>query len=155
MRCRKVEVNYPPKRIVSIVPSQTELLFDLGLDEEVVGITKFCVHPEEWFRNKMRVGGTKQLHINKIRELQPDLIIANKEENTQSQVEELAGEFPVWISDIQTVAEGRQMINAVGELTGTEEKAREIIAEIESSFAGIRQCAQPKRWLTLYGENPG
>ena len=145
MMGRKVEVNYPPKRIVSIVPSQTELLFDLGLDEEVVGITKFCVHPEEWFRNKIRVGGTKQLHINKIRELQPDLIIANKEENTQSQVEELAGEFPVWISDIQTVAEGRQMINAVGELTGTEEKAREIIAEIESSFAGIRQCAQPKR----------
>ena len=49
MMGRKVEVNYPPKRIVSIVPSQTELLFDLGLDEEVVGITKFCVHPEEWF----------------------------------------------------------------------------------------------------------
>ncbi|HYD21386.1 MAG TPA: helical backbone metal receptor [Flavipsychrobacter sp.] len=145
MMGRKVEVNYPPKRIVSIVPSQTELLFDLGLDEEVMGITKFCVHPESWFRNKTRVGGTKQLHIDKIRELQPDLIIANKEENTQGQVEELAKEFPVWISDIQTVAEGRQMIAAVGELTGKQQEAQQIIKEIESNFATLRQAAEPKR----------
>ncbi len=89
----KVEVNYPPKRIISLVPSQTELLHDLGLNEEVVGITKFCVHPEEWFRNKKRVGGTKTVHIDIVRSLQPDLIIANKEENTKEQIEELASLF--------------------------------------------------------------
>src|SRR3954465_1263042 len=95
---RPVEVIFPPKRIVSLVPSQTELLYDLGLEEEVVGITKFCVHPEEWFRNKKRVGGTKTVHIDVVRALQPDLIIANKEENTKEQIDELSAMYPTWIS---------------------------------------------------------
>jgi ABC-type hemin transport system substrate-binding protein len=70
-------------RIVSLVPSLTEYLWALGLTHEVVGITKFCVHPKEWFETKTRVGGTKQLNFNSIKQLQPDLIIANKEENTK------------------------------------------------------------------------
>ena len=80
---------YKPKRIVSLVPSQTELLFDLGLNDEVVGITKFCIHPTEWFRSKERVGGTKNVHIDKVKALQPDLILANKEENVKEQLEAL------------------------------------------------------------------
>ena len=56
-----IEIKQAPKRIISVVPSQTELLFDLGLNEEVIGITKFCVHSETWFKTKTRVGGTKQL----------------------------------------------------------------------------------------------
>ena len=59
---RTVSIEKNPKRIISIVPSQTELLAELGLDNEVVGITKFCIHPEEWFRNKKKAGGTKQLY---------------------------------------------------------------------------------------------
>ena len=74
-----------PKRIISLVPSQTELLHDLGLDDRVVGITKFCIHPNEWFQNKARVGGTKTVNIEKVQQLQPDLIIANKEENTKEE----------------------------------------------------------------------
>ncbi|MEY3238347.1 MAG: hypothetical protein RI883_2448, partial [Bacteroidota bacterium] len=76
-----------PRRIVSLVPSQTELLYELGLDEKVVGITKFCIHPESWFKSKTRVGGTKQLNIDVIRSLNPDLIIGNKEENTKEDIE--------------------------------------------------------------------
>src|SRR5580693_4164704 len=110
---KEVEVNCPPGRIISLVPSQTELLYDLGLDEEVVGITKFCVHPEEWFRNKKRVGGTKTVHIDIVRSLQPDLVIANKEENTKEQIEELALLYPVWVSNIQTIGEALQMIREV------------------------------------------
>src|SRR5690242_10306467 len=92
-------VNLPciPQRIISLVPSQTELLHSLGLEEEVIGITKFCVHPESWFRNKTRVGGTKSINMEIVHQLSPDLIIANKEENTQEQVEELSRHFPVWI----------------------------------------------------------
>src|ERR1022692_467955 len=93
---REVRITFPPQRIISVVPSQTELLFDLGLRDEVIGITKFCVHPEEWFRNKVRVGGTKKLDIEKIKSLNPDLIIANKEENSKEQIEELIKLFPVW-----------------------------------------------------------
>ena len=145
MMGRVVEIDGLPKRIVSVVPSQTELLADLGLEDEVVGITKFCVHPERWFRSKTRVGGTKQLHLDKIRELQPDLIIANKEENTQEQIEALAAEFPVWISDIQTIAQGMEMIAAVGELTGKQDAATGIITEIKKGFSQLQKDNTPKR----------
>src|SRR5258706_12249883 len=94
---RTVTINVPPQRIVSLVPSQTELLYDLGLRDEVVGITKFCIHPNEWFQTKTRVGGTKKLNIATIRSLNPDLIIGNKEENEQGQIEELLKEYPVWM----------------------------------------------------------
>jgi ABC-type Fe3+-hydroxamate transport system substrate-binding protein len=132
---RAVEINFPPKRIVSLVPSQTELLYDLGLEDEVVGITKFCVHPEKWFRNKKRVGGTKTVHTDIVRELQPDLIIANKEENTREQIEELASMCPTWVSDIRTLDEALRMIRQVGELTGKGERANELAKNIEHSFA--------------------
>ena len=76
---RIIRLDYAPKRIISLVPSQTELLFDLGLEKEVVGITKFCIHPNKWFRNKTRVGGTKNINFKQIEKLKPDLIIANKD----------------------------------------------------------------------------
>lgn len=153
MMGREVEVNYPPRRIVSLVPSQTELLFDLRLDEQVVGITKFCVHPEEWFRSKTRIGGTKTVHMDRIADLQPDLIIANKEENTQEQVEELAERYPVWISNIQTIPEALQMIRAVGELVDRKEKAEALIAEIQTGFAGLQQHTA-KRVAYFIWRNP-
>src|SRR3954466_15710223 len=99
MMGRQVEVPESPRRIISLVPSQTELLYDLGLEEEVVGITKFCVHPRDWFRNKKRVGGTKTVHIDIVRSLRPDLILANKEENTKEQIDELSALYPTWVSN--------------------------------------------------------
>lgn len=161
MMGRKVEVQFPPKRIVSVVPSQTELLADLGLEDEVVGITKFCVHPERWFRSKTRIGGTKQLHIDKIRELQPDLIIANKEENTQEQIEELAREFPVWVSEIENIERGAEMIERVGELVGKHDAAKAIISEIETGFSQLQKASTEKRvayfiwyrpWMSVGGD---
>jgi ABC-type Fe3+-hydroxamate transport system substrate-binding protein len=137
MTGREVAIDCPPRRIVSIVPSQTELLYDLGLRDEVVGITKFCVHPEEWFRNKRRVGGTKTVHIDIIRELQPDLIIANKEENTREQVEELSLTYPTWVSNIQTIEEGLQMIQHIAEITCRQEQGTRIITQVRDGFAGL------------------
>src|ERR1043165_1542404 len=99
MMGRQVNVPEVPKRIISLVPSQTELLADLGLQEEVVGITKFCVHPGDWFRGKTRIGGTKTVDIARVQALNPDLIIANKEENVHEQIEALEGIAPVWVSD--------------------------------------------------------
>ncbi len=99
-----------PKRIVSLVPSQTELLFELGLEEQIVGITKFCVHPFHFKSTKKIVGGTKQVHFNKIIALQPEIIICNKEENTLEMVEELRKICPVWVTDIRTIEDNFQMI---------------------------------------------
>jgi ABC-type Fe3+-hydroxamate transport system substrate-binding protein len=126
-----------PTRIVSLVPSQTELLYDLGLDETVVGITKFCVHPKEWFRNKKRIGGTKSVHIEEVKALQPDLIIANKEENIKEQVDELSAIYPVWTSDISNLQQALQMITALGEITGSLAKAQTMIEEIKMRFAQL------------------
>jgi ABC-type Fe3+-hydroxamate transport system substrate-binding protein len=120
-----------PQRIISLVPSKTELLFDLGLDEEVVGITKFCIHPDAWFRSKARIGGTKNPNLEKIASLQPDLIIANKEENTKADIEWLNERFPVYMSDILGVQDALDMIIKVGELTGKSIQAQALVQSIE------------------------
>lgn len=134
---RDISFNYPPKRIISLVPSQTELLFDLGLDEEVIGITKFCIHPREKFKSKAKIGGTKRINLEKIRSLKPDLIIGNKEENDQNQIEELMKEFPVWMSDILVLEDAVKMIEQVGVLTGYTEKSELIASNIKNQFAEL------------------
>ena len=135
---RTIELKQTPKKIVSAVPSQTELLFDLGLDEEIIGITKFCVHPEQWFKAKTRIGGTKQLHLEKIKQLGPDLIIANKEENVREQIEELAKDFPVWISDVNNLNDALKMIDSVGEITNKETAAKQLIKQIKTNFSQLQ-----------------
>ena len=123
-----------PRRIISLVPSQTELLFNLGLDDEVIGITKFCIHPDHWFQNKVRIGGTKTVDIEKVKALQPDLIIANKEENVQEQIEVLQLVAPVWLSDVNTLDDALNMINSIGQLTKKETEAKALVSKILSSF---------------------
>lgn len=123
-----------PKRIISLVPSQTELLFDLGLRDEVIGITKFCIHPDEWFRSKTKVGGTKTIDFEKIRQLNPDLIIGNKEENEQEQIEELMKHYPVWMSDINTLKQAFDMITRVGMIVDKNFEAINLKLKIEASF---------------------
>lgn len=130
----KLEFKEAPKRIISIVPSQSELLWDLGLREELAGITKFCIHPDEMYRSIERVGGTKKLDIKKIRALKPDLIIGNKEENEQSQIEELRKEFPVWLSDIYDLNDAYEMMSALGGITEKQGVAEKLIKTIKDNF---------------------
>ncbi|MBT29567.1 MAG: cobalamin-binding protein [Thalassobius sp.] len=124
-------------RIVSLVPSQTELLYDLGLDSEVVGVTKFCIKPENWRKQKTVVGGTKAVKFEKIDDLQPNLILANKEENEKSQIEQLSDKYPVWTSDIQTLEEALMMIKTVSTMVGKEERGAEIIQQIKTGFTSL------------------
>ena len=131
---RTIRIQYPPKRIVSLVPSQTELLFDLGLEKEVVGITKFCIHPKNWFRYKTRVGGTKNLNFEQIENLKPDIILANKEENTEAEIKQLIKYYPVWISDIQNLEDAIEMIFLIGNMTMTNVKSKSIINNIQKGF---------------------
>ncbi|WP_443946534.1 helical backbone metal receptor [Pedobacter sp. AW1-32] len=137
----EIYVNFPPKRIVSIVPSQTELLFDLGLDQEIVGLTKFCIHPIDKFATRTKVGGTKKLNIDLIKDLNPDLIIGNKEENTQSDIEELAAAFPVWMSDIFTLDDAMKTISQIGELVNRDPEAAYLNHLISAGFSDLRTLA--------------
>ncbi len=134
---RVVSLPASPQRIISIVPSQTELLFHLGLDTEIIGITKFCIHPESKFKTVVKVGGNKQLNIDQIKALKPDLIIANKEENERSQVEALMAICPVWISDIHDLDSALEMISVVGLLVNRETEARALYSDIISRFTHL------------------
>ena len=128
---------WPPTRIVSLVPSQTELLHYLGLEDEVVGITKFCVHPKQWFNSKTRIGGTKNVHIDAVKALNPQLIIANKEENVKEQVEALAEITPVWVSDVNDLPGALDMIKRVGALVDKTAKADELANQVQAGFATL------------------
>ncbi len=141
---RKIQLSAPPRRIISLVPSQTELLYDLGLREEVVGITKFCVHPTSWYRQKKRVGGTKKYNFDAIAKLQPDLIIGNKEENDKTQIEQLMTAYPVWMSDIYTLADALDMIKVIGELVQRRVESIELASQIQKGFQELSRVTTYK-----------
>jgi len=130
-----------PQRIVSLVPSITELLFDLGLEERVVGVTKFCVHPNGWRKSKVIVGGTKTLSVETIARLNPDLIIAAKEENEWDQIEVISAFSPVWVSNVITVEDAFDLIKSLGAVCGVVERARELSGVIESHFQSLYHAA--------------
>lgn len=152
----KREVNLPafPLRIVSIVPSQTQLLYYFGLEDEVVGITKFCIHPEKWFRSKQRVGGTKSIDIEKVRALKPDLIIGNKEENERRNIDALSETAPIWMSDIFDLNDALNMIDSVGLMTNREEESLELTETIRRGFKELIPIKKYKTVLYFIWNKP-
>ena len=146
--------QWPPRRIVSLVPSQTELLADLALEEQVLGITKFCIHPQHWYQRKTRIGGTKTLNLAKIAALQPDLIIGNKEENDREQIEALASRFPLWMSDIATLPDALAMIREIGRLTYRALPANALADGILADFALLTPPEKPLRVAYLIWRKP-
>tara|TARA_B100000809_G_scaffold56168_2_gene52146 strand:- start:287 stop:1069 length:783 start_codon:yes stop_codon:yes gene_type:complete len=149
------ELDGFPNRIISVVPSQTELLYDLGLEDRVLGITKFCIHPKEWLISKKRVGGTKNISLDKVAALNPDLIIANKEENTQAEIEALQKLYPVYTSDISNLAESIKMITDIGIITNTENEALRITVKIQLEFKKLSKLKNElKRALYLIWKKP-
>lgn len=147
-------INQVPKRIVSLVPSQSEFLWDLGLRSELVGITRFCVHPQDMFKTISRVGGTKQLDLDKIRRLQPDLIIGNKEENEKLQIEILQKEFPVWLSDIYTFEDAFDMMQRLAQILDKTEEAAAITDKLRASLAEIYLRFQNKKLAYFIWNKP-
>ncbi|MGV3630231.1 MAG: ABC transporter substrate-binding protein [Bacteroidota bacterium] len=151
---REILLNGFPKRIVSLVPSQTEYLFDLGLEDRVVGITKFCIHPVEWYLSKRRVGGTKKIDIDKVKKLNPDLIIGNKEENTEEDIAALSQLAPVWMSDIYTLEDAFSMMLEIGIICGLRQRAEELVGDICSNFKAYRHFNPRKSVIYLIWNDP-
>ncbi len=151
---RTVEVPDSPKRIISLVPSQTELLIDLGLP--VIGRTKFCIHPADKVKDILIIGGTKHFHFDRIRALQPDLIIGNKEENYPEGISQLEKEYPVWMSDIVTLEDALDMIRKVAALGSVREEGGAMadqlaadLASIKNTFSGkVLYLIWKKPWMT-------
>ncbi len=136
------EFQSTPKRIISLVLSLTETLYDLGLEDKIVGITKFCVHPFHFKSTKKIIGGTKKVHYEKIRLLQPDIIIANKEENTEEMVLGLRKICPVWITDIITVEDVLQTNTDFETLFNCRTEAQKWVNKISFSYADFKQFAK-------------
>ena len=134
----KIKLSTSPKRIISIVPSQSEFLWQIGIRNQLIGITKFCIHPKEMFNKIERIGGTKKLNINKIRSLKPDLIIANKEENNQQDIELLQKEFNVWISDIYNFNDAFYMMKKLSVILNKESETQKLITTIKASLKPIK-----------------
>jgi len=141
---RVIEIPDNPLKIVSLVPSQTELLVSLGLRDKLVGITKFCVHPTDLRNTVTVVGGTKSVHYDKIETLQPDIILCNKEENTQEMVDRLSQIASVWISDIFTVDDALEMISAFGSMFKVTTNASKLIATIKTEIRSFSEFMEGK-----------
>lgn len=149
-----VELRSTPKRIISLIPSQSEYLWDLGLRDELVGISKFCIHPKEMFEKVTRVGGTKQIDIEKIRSLQPDLVIGNKEENVKEQIEELKQYVPVWMSDVNTLDDAYDMMLKIGEMCGRQKESEMMVSKIINGMMEVKDLFQNKRVAYFIWQKP-
>ena len=141
----------PPRRIVSLIPSITETLCALGLADALVGITAYCVEPRALVRGKTRIGGEKDPDLAAIRELQPDLVVANIEENVREHVDTLRGwNIPVWVTYPRTVAQGLAMIRELGQLTGTLPRAEAILGDLEPLYQRVRATTARRRPVPVF-----
>lgn len=146
--------DYPTKRVVSLVPSFSKTVHDLTEGVQPVGITKFCIHPEVMFRSLPRVGGTKKIDIEKVKKLEPDLVLANKEENVKEQVEAIGKFTTVWLSDIITIPEMLEWMSVCAQITGNAYKGKVMIQNIENILNGIKDKMKGKTVVYLIWKDP-
>jgi ABC-type Fe3+-hydroxamate transport system substrate-binding protein len=142
---RSLTLDYQPKRIISLVPSLTELLHDLGLEKRIVGITQFCVHPYHYKSVKTIVGGTKKVKMDVIQSLNPDFILCSKEENTPEMVLELEKIAPVFVSDVADFLSALQLIKELGEIFGKRIESETLVQKIEIKYADFQIYIKDKR----------
>jgi ABC-type Fe3+-hydroxamate transport system substrate-binding protein len=153
----KLLYNSPAERIISLVPSITELLYHLQLENAVSGITRYCTQPPHWRKSKQIIGGTKKINHELIDTIHPDLIIANKEENTKEDVERLRNKFPVYTSDVKTIEDALLMIKDIGLLTGKEYYSNSLTESIRHGFRNLQlkiSAMKPLRVIYLIWQNP-
>ena len=146
-----IELENAPARIVSLVPSLTETLVDLGSEDRIAGVTKFCIHPDHLRRERTRIGGTKGVNVAAIMDLQPDLVIANLEENEAQDVMalEIAG-VPCWVCDVRTVERAFSLLAELGRLVGCAEAGERMEEEVRASWQATRVDFAPMRPHVAY-----
>lgn len=145
---RKVTLAKAPQRIVSLCPSITEMLYHFGLEEKVVGRTRFCIHPKEKVKHALRVGGTKDIKLDRLFSLKPDLVIAEKEENIQEQIEEISRQCPVYVADVKGLESALEMMHGIGEACGKAAAGSKLAQEVSSAFSTL--IPQPNKPRTAY-----
>ena len=142
VRGRAFYFSEPPRRVISLVPSLTETLFDLGAGESVIAITDFCIFPPDLALP--RVGGTKNPRVDEIRALAPDLVHMNLEENLRRHAEAIEGFAPVFVSEPKSVEDVIALIGQLGAMHEGRERAAELAEEMRAQLR-----AMPKRAFTF------
>lgn len=151
---RSLTCPVSPRRIISLCPSITETLFSLGLDEQIVGVTRYCLHPDAGVAKKTKVGGTKRLNFDTIDRLEPDLIIAEKEENLREDVERLAASYPVFVTEVRDIDGAHEMVRRVGEVCDRASNAVQLVADICSRWSQLPRLEQSLRVAYLIWRKP-
>lgn len=135
---RTIDLPHTPQRIISLVPSLTELLHDMGLERQIVGITKYCVHPIHYIVTKSVVGGTKKVDFQIIKDLHSDFILCSKEENTEKMVLELEKTAPVYVSDVNSMDAALDLIKKLGLMLNRRTQAEHIVDKIIFRFKAFQ-----------------
>lgn len=147
---RELHIDQTPVRIISLVPSQTELLVDLGLEDHIIGVTKFCVHPQHLRKNKTIVGGTKEVDYDKIESLNPDIILCNKEENTPEMVKELEKISPVYVSDVISIEDAVEVIAHFGIIFNTRDLSASLIESFQTQLSEFKSIYKERRSVLYF-----
>jgi iron complex transport system substrate-binding protein len=154
---REVTFSFPPKRIISLAPNVTEILFSLGLDQEIVGVSIHCNFPEK-VNGKVRVGSYINLDFERIVSLKPDLIIATGAGNTRDMVERLEKlGFPTYVIFPKNFDDVLRSIGHIGQVVNREKEGMEIVKEMKGRRQRVVELTQglprPKVFLQI-GEAP-
>jgi len=139
---KNIQIDSPPERIVSLVPSITELFFELGLENLLYGRTKFCIYPKDRVKKVETIGGVMGLDYHKIQKIQPDLVIGSKEENGMNEIDEINKEYPVWVSNVTNLEEATEMIRSIGEICHVSEKAENLSEKIRKEFETLNEIPE-------------
>jgi ABC-type Fe3+-hydroxamate transport system substrate-binding protein len=135
---KDLNIKSRPTKVVCLVPSLTELLVDLGLENRIVGVTKFCVHPGHIRKSTSVIGGTKTVKIDKVKSLYPDFILANKEENELEHIESLAESFPVYVSDIKSIEDLQSLIQDLASIFEIDSQSSQLINNLKSKYESFK-----------------
>lgn len=146
----RLTLERAPQRIVSLVPSTTETFFALGAGTQLVGRTRYCVHPQPEVARLAEVGGTKALAWSRLEALRPDLIVANSEENKPEFWERLVAIAPLWVAFPRTLAEAVEDLRDMAVLVGRGERGEELAGEIETARVAARAAAEPGGFSYAY-----
>lgn len=150
---RIVTYQFPPKKIISLCPGITETLYALGLEKEIVGRTRYCIFPKETVEGAAIVGGTKEIQLEKIKALHPDLIIVEKEENTQEIVDSLEKFFSVYVHEVQSIEDAHRMIDDLGDICNRQSAATQLTNTIQERFQSLPHVGY-KRAAYVIWQNP-
>lgn len=151
---RVVRLPQQPQRIVCLCPSLTETLWALGLAEQLVGRTRYCIHPQPQIESVASVGGTKQVGFDALHAVQPDLIIAEKEENRREDVEAMSQHWPVYVCDIQNLQQAHAAIAQLGDVCARADQAATLNQRIEQAWQRLPILQPPRRVLYLIWRKP-